>query len=107
MTSTSAGTTPEKKAAGPSVRSIERSVPMVVGALAGALGAPLSSSPAWASRLRVVMRVLTTQMGLVMTTVAEPARAPAIMDSTVVRRRVARPALAAADSKKARVHSYQ
>ena len=43
----------------------------------------------------------------VMMTVADPAMAPAIIDSTVERRFDARPALAAADSKKARVHSNQ
>lgn len=52
------------------------------------------------------MRVLTTQMGLVRSTVAEPAMAPAIMDSAVVSFIEARPALRAAFSKKERVHSY-
>ena len=52
------------------------------------------------------MRVLTTQIGFVMRTVALPARAPAIIDSTVVSFLDARPALMAARSKAARVHSY-
>ena len=52
------------------------------------------------------MRVLTTQIGFVMRTVAEPAMAPAIMDSIVVSFFEARPAFRAARSKKARVHSY-
>ena len=50
--------------------------------------------------------MLTTQIGFVMRTVAEPAMAPAIMDSIVVSFFEARPALRAARSKKARVHSY-
>ena len=84
MTSTSAGTTPAKKAPGPPLRSIPRTVLMVVGALAGAFCAPpFSSSTARTSRLRVVMRVLTIQMGLVRMTVAEPARAPAMEERRV------------------------
>lgn len=47
-----------------------------------------------------------TQMGLVMSTVALPARAPAIMDSTAVSLLEVRPARMAARSKAARVHSY-
>lgn len=52
------------------------------------------------------MRVLTTQMGFVSSTVAEPAMAPAIIDSMVVSFMLARPDLRAAFSKKERVHSY-
>lgn len=55
---------------------------------------------------RAVMRVLTTQMGLVIRTVALPAMAPAIMDSIVVSFLEAREERMAARSKKARVHSY-
>lgn len=56
---------------------------------------------------RAVMRVLTTQMGFVMRTVAEPARAPASMDSSVVSFVLVREGERwAARSKKARVHSY-
>lgn len=55
---------------------------------------------------RAVMRVLTTQMGFVMRTVAEPAIAPARMDSRVVSFLDAREVRIAARSKKARVHSY-
>lgn len=55
---------------------------------------------------RAVMRVLTTQMGLVMSTVAEPARAPASMDSRVVGFLEGRLLRMAARSKKARVYSY-
>lgn len=58
------------------------------------------------SDCRAVMRVFTTQIGLVMRTVADPATAPASMDSTVVRVLVARPARRAARVKKALVHSY-
>ena len=62
---------------------------------------------------RAVIRVLMTQMGFVMRTVAEPAMAPQSIDSTVVSlwaeeevevRRAA--AAAAARVKKVRVHSY-
>lgn len=55
---------------------------------------------------RAVIRVLTTQMGFVISTVAEPAMAPAIMDSMVVSFLEAREERTAARSKKARVHSY-
>lgn len=58
------------------------------------------------ARFRAVMRVLTTQMGLVMRTVAEPARAPAAMASRVVSLLRERPDLRAAFSKAARDHSY-
>lgn len=60
-----------------------------------------------ASDLRAVTRVLTTQMGLVIKTVALPAMAPAIIDSTVVSFLEARPVRIAAFSKADRVHSYQ
>lgn len=73
------------------------------GALAGVAPGRTCSSE---SDLRVVMRVLTTQIGFVRRTVADPARAPAIMDSMVVSFLEGRPALRAAFSKKARVHSY-
>ncbi|KAL8767418.1 MAG: hypothetical protein Q9194_005997 [Teloschistes cf. exilis] len=55
---------------------------------------------------RAVIRVLTTQMGLVISTVALPAMAPAIMDSMVVSFLEAREERMAARSKNARVHSY-
>ena len=56
---------------------------------------------------RAVIRVLTTQIGFVISTVAEPAIAPAIIDSTVVSFMLVREGdRAAARSKKARVHSY-
>lgn len=53
-----------------------------------------------------VMRVLITQIGLVMRTVAEPARAPQSIDSTVVRDLLARLVRRAARVKRERVHSY-
>lgn len=53
-----------------------------------------------------VMRVLITQIGFVMRTVAEPARAPQSMDSTVVRVLLARLVRRAARMKRDRVHSY-
>jgi len=105
MTKTRAGMTPANKRAKPSSRTRAKRVPSVDGAFCGVAGAPGSDSSE-ASDLRVVMRVFTTQMGLVMRTVALPARAPAIMDSTVVSFEEARPALSAAFSKKERVHSY-
>ena len=52
------------------------------------------------------MRVLMTQMGFVMMTVALPAIAPAIIDSIVVSFLDARPALIAAFSNPDLVHSY-
>jgi hypothetical protein len=105
MTKTNAGMTPANKRAGPSSRTRAKRVPRVEGAFCAGVGAPGSDSSE-ASDLRVVMRVLTTQMGFVMRTVALPARAPAIMDSSVVSLDEARPALSAAFSKKERVHSY-
>lgn len=79
-------------------------MPRVEGALEGVAPGRTCSSD---SDLRAVMRVLMTQMGLVMSTVAAPARAPAIIDSAVVSFLDARFALRAAFSKKLRVHSYQ
>lgn len=58
------------------------------------------------SDCRAVIRVLTTQMGFVIKTVALPAIAPAIMDSMVVSFLDAREERMAARSKNARVHSY-
>ena len=106
-TNTSAGKTPANSAVGPSCLSNFTSVANVLGFFAMA-GAPPGSRDSSEDSLdwRAVMRVLTTQIGLVMRTVAEPARAPASMDSRVVRDLEARPARTAARSKKARVHSY-
>lgn len=87
MTSTSAGNTPENRASGPSSFSSASSVPTVEGALGS--GAP-GNAPTELARLRVVMRVLITQIGFVRRTVAEPASAPASMDSRVERRGVER-----------------
>lgn len=53
-----------------------------------------------------VMRVFITQIGFVMRTVADPARAPQSMDSTVVRDLLARLLRRAARVKRERVHSY-
>lgn len=64
----------------------------------------VSSEEEW--DCRAVIRVLTTQMGFVIRTVALPAMAPAIMDSIVVSFLEARAERIAARSKKARVHSY-
>lgn len=103
MTRTSAGMTPANRRAGPSSRMRASSVPSVDGAFAGfAPGRTCSSD----SDFRAVMRVLMTQIGFVMRTVALPASAPASMDSRVVSLEDARPALSAAFSKKDRVHSY-
>ena len=66
----------------------------------------LEEAEEWDSDARAVMRVLTTQMGLVMSTVAEPAIAPATIDSRVVSLVLAREERMAARSKKERVHSY-
>jgi len=101
MTSTRAGITPANKAWGPSSLINDKSVPIDVGAFVGVT--PSTSLPCFL----VVILVLTTQIGFVSRTVAEPAMAPAIIDSTVVSLFEARPALTAAFSKAARVHSYQ
>lgn len=109
MTRTRAGKTPAKSAPGPSVRRRERRVETVegldLGAVAGSGNESLSSA-AEEEDFRAVMRVLTTQMGFVIRTVALPAMAPAIMDSIVVRFLEARDERTAARSKNARVHSY-
>ena len=104
ITKTKAGRTPANRAAGPSSRSSAIKVPIVDGAFFGFSLPGIACSVD--SALRAVIRVLTTQIGFVMRTVALPARAPAIIDSTVVSLFVARPALIAARSKLARVHSY-
>lgn len=105
MTRTRAGITPAKSVAGPSSRRIERSVARVEGAflgleLVGRTGSSVDSD------FRAVIRVLTTQIGLVKSTVAEPANAPAAIDSIVVSLFDGRPAVTAARSKNARDHSY-
>lgn len=68
-------------------------------------GAPLGNS-SFDSCFLAVIRVLTTQMGLVMITVALPAIAPAIMDSTVVSFFEPRPDATALRSNADLVHSY-
>jgi hypothetical protein len=114
-TNTSAGRTPANKLPMPSLLIIANSVPIVLGRFAFGscpVCTPFSRSAAevgaveLASALRAVMRVLTTQIGFVQRTVAEPARAPASIDSMVVRRREERPEARARRSKKERDHSY-
>ncbi len=56
--------------------------------------------------VRAVMRVLITQIGFVISTVALPAKAPANMDSRVVSFLFARPVRMAPRAKRSRVHSY-
>ena len=80
-------------------------VASVEGFFAGLLKDP-GRSDSLDSAFLAVIRVFTTQIGLVMRTVALPAIAPAIMDSMVVSLDVARADLMAARSKNARVHSY-
>lgn len=110
MTRTRAGKTPAKSAPGPSVRRRERRVETVegldLGAVAGSGNESLSEEEEEEEDCRAVMRVLTTQMGFVIRTVALPAMAPAIIDSIVVRFLEAREERMAARSKNARVHSY-
>lgn len=106
MTNTSAGSTPAKRAVGPSVRKRERTVARVEGFFGLDSGCVEGDGREEGSDCRVVIRVLTTQIGLVIRTVAEPAMAPAIIDSTVVSFLEARELFIAARSKKARVHSY-
>lgn len=129
ITSTSAGKTPAKSAFGPSscrralrVASVLGFLVLLlpVGCVAGG-GSDDDSPPSFPPVLlaleeggdeegadsRAVIRVLTTQIGFVISTVAEPAIAPAIIDSTVVSFMLVREGdRAAARSKKARVHSY-
>ncbi len=102
ITSTSAGNTPANNAVGPSSLKSLTTVANVEGFFVGLLPGSVSS----VLFCLAVMRVLTTQIGFVSSTVALPARAPAIMDSTVVSFLEARPARIAARSKAARVHSY-
>jgi hypothetical protein len=70
---------------------ILRNVDRVLGArffsaIAGTSPSFVGRTGSLVSDLRAVMRVLTTQMGLVINTVAEPAIAPAAIDSRVVKR---------------------
>lgn len=104
MTSTNAGMTPANRLVRPSFLINERRVAIEDGVFAGFDPGSTGSSEA---RFLVVMRVLTTQMGFVSKTVADPAMAPAIIVSTVVSFLEARLAFTAAFSKAARVHSYQ
>src|SRR4051794_27307107 len=106
MTRTSAGMTPANREVAPSSRMRDIRVLIVEGAFFGRRFSPPGSVSASCFFL-VVIRVLTTQIGFVKRTVAEPAIAPAIMLSTVVSFLLARPAFSAAFSKNARVHSYQ
>ena len=107
MTSTSAGKTPENNASGPSSLNKLIKVAIVDGFLGGfsdSIAGP-GRSELEDSDCRAVMRVLTTQIGFVISTVALPAMAPAIMDSRVVSFWEARVRRAARE-KNARVHSY-
>lgn len=106
MTRTRAGRTPAKRAVGPSVANRVRMVWRVEGFLGGGEDWTDGVGREEVGDWRAVMRVFMTQIGFVIRTVAEPARAPAIMDSTVVSFLEARPARIAARSKAARVHSY-
>ena len=105
ITNTNAGNTPAKSAIAPSSLNSLLIVARVEGFFAGLLKDP-GRSDSLDSDFRAVMRVFTTQIGFVIRTVALPARAPAIMDSTVVSLDVARDDFIAARSKNARVHSY-
>lgn len=75
--------------------------------LDGFLGGELLPGRVFSCRFTpAVIRVFTTQMGLVISTVNDPAMAPAVMDSIVVSFLDARPALRAASSKNDLDHSY-
>lgn len=102
MTSMRAGNTPAKSAVGPSFRRSESRVLSVEGLRAG-LGEGREEE---GEGVCAVMRVLMTQIGFVIRTVALPARAPASIDSMVVSFCEARPARRAARDRRARVHSY-
>ena len=101
ITSTKAGKTPAKSAMGPSSLKRDLRVAKVEGARADFELLGRSEDDFLA-----VIRVLTTQIGFVMSTVALPAIAPAIMDSIVVSLDEARLDLMAARSKNALLHSY-
>ena len=104
ITKMRAGSTPANKVFVPSCRIRSISVPSVDrGFLLDVPGSASLSD----SVLRAVIRVFTTQMGLVTNTVILPAIAPAIIDSTAVSLFEARPAFSAAFSNAPRVHSYQ
>lgn len=104
ITNTSAGNTPENNARGPSLRTRRSKVDSVEGLPFGELLAVVVGRVE--GEEAAVMRVLITQIGFVMRTVAEPARAPQSMDSTVVRVLLARLVRRAARMKRERVHSY-
>ena len=117
MTRTNAGNTPANNAVGPSSRSKVRSVDIVEGDLfdfedpesdcvAGGGKVPEDEGEDEGELCLAVIRVFTTQMGFVMKTVAEPAIAPANIDSKVVRFLLALEVRIAARMKKERVHSY-
>ena len=106
MTSTNAGSTPAKSAMSPSSRRRESRVPIVEGLRGGLPIEELVGRADVDSAVRAVILVLITQIGLVMSTVALPAIAPAIMDSTVVSFWEARRERRAARENRSRVHSY-
>lgn len=107
MTSTRAGRTPAKSAVGPSSLNSASNVASVDGfffemGFSDEVAGEGSEDSDW----RAVMRVFTTQMGLVMRTVAEPAMAPQRIDSRVVRVWEVRARRRGVRVKKVRVHSY-
>lgn len=106
MTSNRAGSTPAKNAVNPSSRKRENTVRIVEGLRAGLEVEEWVGRVELLSAVRAVIRVLITQIGFVIRTVALPAIAPAIMDSTVVSFRDARRLRRAARENKSRVHSY-
>ena len=108
ITNTSAGNTPVKRAKGPSILKSSISVMKLDGFPASLSDVVeiVKRSEEEASDWRAVILVLTTQMGLVIRTVALPAIAPATIDSIVVSFLDVRDLRMAALSKKARVHSY-
>lgn len=106
ITNISAGSTPAKRAVSPSSRSKEIRVPSVLGFRDGLGFKELLGRVEVDSVDRAVILVLITQIGFVMSTVALPARAPAIIDSIVVSFDDARRDRRAAREKRSRVHSY-
>jgi len=108
MTRIRAGRTPAKRAVGPSLRRRVRRVERVEGRFGGAEvdGAGRSVEGDSGEDCRAVMRVFMTQIGFVISTVAEPAIAPQSMDSRVVSFWEVRDARWAARWRKLRVDSY-
>ena len=106
MTSIRAGSTPAKNAENPSSRKRVYTARNVEGLRGGFKVEDWVGRVELVLEVRAVIRVFITQIGFVISTVALPARAPAIIDSTVVSFCDARWLRRAARENRSRVHSY-